>query len=377
MKSWCRLLAATLALLLLVGGEADARRKKKRDPRAPFRVVAVVPPRVEITRARVLGGVPKVEDSMEAEDIIVRELEAELEARGYEVARGALSRERLAADPDLQYAVSDLQDRFDEVMAQLVSAKRPERDLEDGRFHLGDAALLVAGMAGVEGLVFARGQGVSTGGGTKAAVFFLTLGGGIPGSGISLRIGLVDGRDGRLVDVTGASKSGPILKKTEKIVSRPVERAVEELPAPASESREDPVLPPLPPAPPDRGEPESAAEPAESMPSSPAATLEPAPAAEPSEDADPAAVASEPEDPRLAAVRSGCLDRQSDRTRIRPDVCDCLVREVADLGEERLELLADYYAGEIDYPALREADAELADLEFATSTACWKVSAAP
>lgn len=226
------ILVATLVLAAPEPGEAR-RRKSKEEPRASYRTVAVVPPRVQITRSRVLGGVPKIEDSLEAETLLYTAAEDRLEELGYEVRRGVFAPEKLAEDAQLHLIVSDLQDRFDEVFGQMLSDPRGREHLETGRFLLGDQALLAAGAAGVEGLVFARGQGVSTGGGTKTAVFFLTLGGGIPGSGITVYLVGVDGRNGMVMDVSGAGASGPVLKKTEEIVGRALQSAASGLRKPA------------------------------------------------------------------------------------------------------------------------------------------------
>jgi len=242
------LLLMVCAALLLAPADSLARKKKKKGPapRAPFRVVAIVPPRVEITRSRVLGGVPKIEDSLEAEDAIVRLLEAEMTRRGYEVIEGVFSVDALAADPELHFAISDVQSRFDEVWGQIATDSHAGDGIARGRFDLGDPALLAAGAAGVEGLVFVRGRGVSTGGGTKAATFFLSLGGAIPGSGIELRIAVVDGRTGKVVDVSGGAAAGPILKKTDKIVAKALIPAVNRLLAAAAPPPE-PAAPPPPP----------------------------------------------------------------------------------------------------------------------------------
>jgi hypothetical protein len=246
-----RLLPVLVVLLvcaLLLPAPCDAKRKKKRKkprvpPQASFRVVAVLPPHVEIVRERILGGVPKMDESEAVEELLEERIVSELEARGFVVDNSAFAEEALDQDEELRYAMSDLQETYDAELSRILHEPRPERSLAAGLHSLGDPAVAVASIAGVDGLVFVRAQGVSTGGGTKAAAFFLF--GGIPGSGLSVIVGLVDGRDGKVVDVAGASKAGAILKNPEKVVGPPLHRAVVELPSAAPATPEE-ALPPAP-----------------------------------------------------------------------------------------------------------------------------------
>jgi hypothetical protein len=150
----------------------------------------ILPPSVKITKNGVKSNEAMIEESHEIEDALPPLIGSVLQERQCTVNDKALAPSALAGDPELKYALADLQKRFDEVFPQLL--KKP-KDVRKGRFTLGDEVAKLNPGGAADALVFVRGFGHVTTGGK----FLLSaLAGPAQYSGTTYYITLVDARTG-------------------------------------------------------------------------------------------------------------------------------------------------------------------------------------
>lgn len=164
--------------------------------------VIILPPSVKITKNGVKSNEEMIEESHQIEDALPPLIGAVLQERQCMVDDKPLAPSALAGDPDLKYAVADLQKRFDEIFPQLL--KKP-KDVRKGRFTLGDEVAKLNPGGSVDALVFVRGFGSVTTGGK----FLLSaVAGYAQYSGTTYYITLVDARNGSVLYHGVASQGG-------------------------------------------------------------------------------------------------------------------------------------------------------------------------
>jgi hypothetical protein len=172
--------------------------------------VLILPAQANVVKSGVKGNEPLVEESRALETGFTSVVANALTGVGCEVLPNALSDENLNQNPDLKYALSDLQTRFDKEWDQLI---RKPKDVRTGRFTMGDDVANFSPGAAADALVFVRGEeAVFTGGRKLLGALSGTY---VPNQALQLRIAIVDAQSGAILYADSAPP-GIVQKDLEK-----------------------------------------------------------------------------------------------------------------------------------------------------------------
>lgn len=197
-----RMLAATLVLFLSTAVWAQFEHPDLKSRKVVVKNAIILPPSVKITKNGMKENDQMIEESHQIEDALPPLIGSVLQERQCVIDDKSLSSNALAADPDLKYALADLQKRFDEVFPQLV--KEP-KDVRKGRFTLGDEVAKLNPGGAADALVFVRGFGSVTTGGK---LMLSALAGYAQYSGTIYYITVVDARTGSVLYHGVATQGG-------------------------------------------------------------------------------------------------------------------------------------------------------------------------
>jgi hypothetical protein len=205
------LAAGTLFLALLPSAlGAQIAHTDLQDGKKLVHTVLILPAQARVVKSGVKGNEPLVEESRALEGGLTAAVLYALTSAGCNVLPSAFGDESLSQNPDLKYALADLQTRFDKVWDQL--AKKP-KDVRTGRFTLGDDVANFSPGATADVLVFVRGEEAVFTGGRK--LLGALAGGYVPSQAVTLRIALVDAQSGVVLYVDEAPP-GIVQKDIEK-----------------------------------------------------------------------------------------------------------------------------------------------------------------
>lgn len=157
-----RISIAVLLVFLSTAAWAQFEHPDLKSGKAVVKNVVIMPPNVKIVKNGVKSVEELMEESRAIEDALPPLIVAALNQKHCDVNDKAFAGEALEKDPDLKYAVADLQKRFDEVLPQLQ--KKP-KDVRKGRFTLGDDVAKLNPGGTADALIFVRGYGQEVTGG--------------------------------------------------------------------------------------------------------------------------------------------------------------------------------------------------------------------
>ena len=185
--------------------------------------VFIVPARVEITRMGIKGAEPMGKESEELGQQLQALIAGSLKEQGITVNEDAFKAGSAGAN-DRTYAIADLQTRYDNLSAQLH--KKP-KDIQKGRFSMGDDVATAGGGTSADALVFVRSQGTVLTGGKKA---FGLLVGGPSGNGVVSHVTMVDARSGDVLFMSVFTRGGDFVKNPDKTWTKPLANAFKRIP---------------------------------------------------------------------------------------------------------------------------------------------------
>lgn len=158
-----------------------------------------------------------------------------LQGKKFTVLEGEFKPEVLEADEKLKYTLGDLQTNFDDLNQKIV---RKTKDIEKGRFTLGDKVLLINPDDQVDAFVFIRAVGQQSTKGKKAFAV-LTLNPALMMYAFPrcyLQLTIVDARTGEILAQSQAFTLGDVIKDTDKTLTKPLEKSLKKMPSPSAKS---------------------------------------------------------------------------------------------------------------------------------------------
>jgi hypothetical protein len=170
--------------------------------------ILILPPEANVMKSGMKGGEPLVAEGQALGSNLVSIVEEVLSEKGCNILRDPFGPVTLDRNPDLKYGLSNLQSRYDKL--QVLISKKP-KDVQTGRFSLGDEVANFSSAAAADGLVFVRANGFVPTTGLKT--FVVLTGMGITYSHVSLDISVVDAQTGRILYFAKPSFSGNFVGK--------------------------------------------------------------------------------------------------------------------------------------------------------------------
>jgi hypothetical protein len=156
--------------------------------------ILVLPPSASLLKSGMKGNEPLVAESQALESGLSSVVRETLSGRGCNILQDAFSPAALDQNPDLKYALSDLQTRYDKL--QVLLKKKP-KDVRAGRYSLGDEVANFSPGTAADALVFVRANGWLVTTGKKA--FVALTGVGILYNHVALDISVVDAQSGAIL----------------------------------------------------------------------------------------------------------------------------------------------------------------------------------
>jgi hypothetical protein len=127
-------------------------------------------------------------------------------------------------DPQAKYTRADIAARYDSLLPKMM--KKP-KDVEKGRFSLGDEVLNLNLETTADAIVFVRGNGQKLTKG-KAAFSWLTLSLDLPY--LALTIGVVDAHTGEILMFTKATATADVTGKNQNPIRSAIEKSLKKFP---------------------------------------------------------------------------------------------------------------------------------------------------
>jgi len=176
-------------------------RFKEAKPEAEKSVISrvvILPAQVSLVKDGMKGNEPLEKEAVAATPIIEKAMSKALAAKNLNVLESPFSPETLNNDDKLKYALADLRRNYTDLLAKI---SKNQKDVEKGRFSLGDHVLLLNQDDSIDAFVFVNASGQRKSGGKKAlAVATLSPIMMIPFYFIN--IGIVDARNGQVLAYT-------------------------------------------------------------------------------------------------------------------------------------------------------------------------------
>jgi hypothetical protein len=182
--------------------------------------VVVLPPSASLVKSGMKGAEPLVAEAQAMEEGLAQVLLEIFSHKGFHTMQDSISSAALEQNPNLKYALSDLQTRYDKMQVLLI--KKP-KDVRKGRFTLGDDVVNFAPGAASDALVFVRAKGVVPTAGLKT--FVIVTGMGITRNYAKLDISVVDAQTGTVLYFVDPNVYGNFIAKPESM-KEPLEKSL-------------------------------------------------------------------------------------------------------------------------------------------------------
>jgi hypothetical protein len=191
-----------LAPILAMGQRLHPRLKEAKpgDAKQVISRLVILPAQVSLAKDGIKGDEPLEKEAAAATPIIEKALAKALAAKNLIVLDSPFVPEALQNNEKLKYAVADLRRNYDELNVKILKNRK---DIEKGRFSLGDQVLLLNQDDNIDAFVFVNAAGQRKSGGKKAVglvmlsplMFFPTY---------FINIGIIDARTGDALAYTQA-----------------------------------------------------------------------------------------------------------------------------------------------------------------------------
>jgi hypothetical protein len=141
------------------------KEAKTSDAKPVISRLVILPAQVSLVKDGMKGGEPLEKEAAAARPIIEQALAKALTAKNLSVINSPFNPEALQGDEKLKYALADLQRDYDELLPKIV---KNQKDIEKGRFSLGDRVLLLNQDDSIDAFVFITAMGQRKSNGKKA-----------------------------------------------------------------------------------------------------------------------------------------------------------------------------------------------------------------
>jgi hypothetical protein len=176
--------------------------------------ILILPPEASVMKSGMKGAEPLVAEAQTLGSDLTPIVGKVLSEKGCNILQDPFSSDSLDRNPDLKYALSNLQSRYDKL--QVLLLKKP-KDVKTGRFSLGDEVANFSPGAAADGLVFVRAKGFVPTTGLKT--FVVLTGMGITYSHVSLDISVVDAQTGTMLYFAKPSFNGNFVGKPDAMTA--------------------------------------------------------------------------------------------------------------------------------------------------------------
>jgi hypothetical protein len=219
------------ALLLLLTAETAAAQylhPQFQSGERNVHTVLLLPPRVYVQKEGMKGADAMFKESEEVRDSLSAMVSTVLREKRLNVMELPPPTAGRGGD-ELKYLLADMQDRYDRI-GRLLDNK--PKDVRKGRFSLGDEVSVLDPDDAADALVFIRASGTRLTKWRRASEVFVL--GAHLWSEITISLAVVDSKTGEVLYFAKCQAKGDFVGKTDQVLLQPLQKALRDLPAPAS-----------------------------------------------------------------------------------------------------------------------------------------------
>jgi hypothetical protein len=188
--------------------------------------MVILPAQVSLTKDGMKGDEPLEKEAAAATPIVEKAMAKALTNKKLTVLDSPFTPEALQNDEKLKYAVADLRRNYDELNAKII---KKQKDVEKGRFSLGDQVLLLNQDDSIDAFVFINASGQRKTGGKKA-LGIVTLNPLMLIPLYFINIGIVDARSGEVLAYTLTATTLDITKELDVKLVEILTKSLKKLP---------------------------------------------------------------------------------------------------------------------------------------------------
>jgi len=240
-----KVIGVSFLIAFLLGCSADGLAQKLhpklKKKETSLKTFLLVPPKVTITKGTVKGGEMMLKESEDIEKATQKLVLDTLKAKGFTVMESDAPADSANPNEETRYAMADLQGKYDQLYPQV---QRKMKDVEKGRFTLGEDVAKIRPPSPVDALIFVRGSGNVL---TAGKAILGALAGGQAGSMLYLSFGIIDAQTGEVLyfdqrQVASAAKGVGMFgqksfhEQPEEVLKKPIDKAFQKVPVPAPTS---------------------------------------------------------------------------------------------------------------------------------------------
>ena len=224
MKQWIARCCTAFILIAATTFAAHAQfiHPDLKSGKVAVRKVLILPPEAGITKSGMKGNDTLMAESRLVEGALPGILAEAFRTKGCTVLDDIFAPAALEKNPDLKYAVADIQSHYDDLRKHLDS--KPT-DVKKGRFTMGDEVLNFNPGSSADALVFVRAGGVVNTGGKKA--FGVLVAGTPEVDFILVNIAVVDSQTGAVLYYGRSVTTGGYIEHTDRM-TKPIEASLKE-----------------------------------------------------------------------------------------------------------------------------------------------------
>ncbi|MBZ5694248.1 MAG: hypothetical protein LAN36_02680 [Acidobacteriia bacterium] len=218
--------ALTAGFLLAIASSASLAQAQFAHPdlksgKIVVHKLLILPAHATVTKSGMKGSEGLIEESRIVENALPGLISQALQAKGCTVLGNVLAPAALEKDPDLKYAVADIEGHFETIHTHV---EQKPKDVRTGRYTMGDEVANFSPGAAADALVFARASGVLTTGGKKA---FAAVVGGNASDFVVMDVTVVDSQTGNVLFYTDSISRGNFVGDTGRM-GKPIERSLKQ-----------------------------------------------------------------------------------------------------------------------------------------------------
>lgn len=215
-------LSLILAFLCILAAQSFAQKlNPKIAKQHQINRIVILPAKVSIVKVGIKGTEPMEKETAEAKPLFEKTIAKVFQEKKFVVLEGDFKPETLEGNEKMKYALADLQTNFDELNLKI---SKKNKDIEKGRFSLGDQVLLVNQDDQADAFVFIRAAGQRSTKGKKAFALLMLS----PVAAMlafpmcRIQMTMVDARSGEVLAQATAITLGDVIKNTDKALTKPL-----------------------------------------------------------------------------------------------------------------------------------------------------------
>jgi hypothetical protein len=206
---------------------------KLKEGKVSLERLVILPAQVALVKNGMKGAEPMEKEAAAAAPLIEQATAQALTRKNLKVLGTPFTAESLQSNEKLKYALADVQRNYAELAAKII---RKQKDVEKGRFTLGDQVLLLNQDDNIDAFVFVQVSGQQNTGGKKT-LGALTLNPFLLVSFYFITVTVADARTGDILAHAFTATKSDVTKHENPKLTEVIAKSLKKLPAPTATAK--------------------------------------------------------------------------------------------------------------------------------------------